>query len=142
MFQTRVKVQIAFLVIFLLGFAAGALSLTVYNRRIERERQAAWTGRFDRERFVNQLTDAVGLLPDQMSGLNAILDETREEFLSLRKRLDPQFEEIRQRARNRLRGMLNPGQQASFDTFLNRWDEERRAKDQAALQPKTQERKP
>ena len=35
MVGTRVKVQFAFLLVFLLGFAAGALSLTVYHRRIE-----------------------------------------------------------------------------------------------------------
>ena len=142
MVGTRVKVQFAFLLIFLLGFAAGALSLTVYYRRVEAGRQSAWTGRFDRERYVTQMTEAVGLRSEQMGQLNAILDDTREEFLALRKRLNPQVEELKQRARKRIREMLNAEQQARFDTFMRRWDEERRVEEQAASGTKAQERRP
>ena len=141
MVGTRVKVQFAFLIIFLLGFAAGALSLTAYYRRIDAGRQSVWTGRFDRERYVKQMTEAVGLRPEQMGQLNAILDDTRGEFLVLRKRLNPEVEELRQRARNRIRGVLNAEQQARFEIFLKRWDEERRAEEQAASGLKAQERK-
>ncbi len=142
MVETRVKVLLAFLTIFLLGFAVGAMSLTVYHRRVETGRQSTWTGRFDRERYVKQMTEAVGIRPEQMAALNGVLDETRKEFLALRKRLDPQFDEIRQRARNRIRGILSPEQQARFELFVKRWDEERRAEEQAAIGPKAQERKP
>lgn len=142
MVEMRVKVLLAFLTIFLLGFAVGAMSLTVYHRRVETGRQSTWTGRFDRERYVKQMTEAVGIRPEQMAALNGVLDETRKEFLALRKRLDPQFDEIRQRARNRIRGILSPEQQARFELFVKRWDEERRAEEQAAIGPKAQERKP
>ncbi len=142
MVETRVKVRLAFLIIFILGFAAGALSFSVYSRRIETGRSTGWTGRFDRERYVKQMTEAVGLRPEQMDALNAILDETREGFLALRKRLNPQFDEIRQQARNRIRRILNPDQQGRFDLFLKRWDEERRSEEQAASGPKARERKP
>ena len=142
MMGTRAKVLLAFLAIFVLGFAAGALSLNIYFSRIEARRQSAWTGRFDRERYVKQMTGAVGIRLEQMGSLNAILDETREEFLELRKRLNPQFDEIRQRARNRVRAILDAEQQTRFDEFLKRWDEERRLQEQGASGPKAQERKP
>ncbi|HLC21418.1 MAG TPA: hypothetical protein VJM10_04840 [Candidatus Methylomirabilis sp.] len=142
MVETRVKVLLAFLTIFLLGFAVGAMSLTVYHRRLETGRQSTWTGRFDRERYVKQMTEAVGIRPEQMAALNGVLDETRKEFLALRKQLNPQFDEIRRRARNRIRGILSPEQQARFELFVKRWDEERRAEEQAAIGPKAQERKP
>ncbi len=142
MVETRVKVLLAFLTIFLLGVAVGAMGLTVYHRRVETRRQSTWTGRFDRERYVKQMTEVVGIRPEQMAALNGILDETREEFLALRKRLDPQFDEIRQRGRNRIRGILDAEQQARFNQFVKRWDEERRAEEQAASGAKPQERKP
>jgi hypothetical protein len=142
MVETRMKVLLAFLAIFVLGFAAGALSLTAYNRRVEAGRQSTRAGKFDRERYVKQMTEAVGIRPQQIGALNAILDETREEFLALRRRLDPQFEEIRQRARNRIRGILDAEQQARFNQFVKRWDEERRAEEQAATRQKVQDRKP
>ena len=142
MVETRAKVLLAFLSIFVLGWAAGALSLNIYFNRIESRRQSAWTGRFDRERYVKQMTEAVGIRPEQMGSLNAILDETREEFLKLRKRLNPQFDEIRQRARSRIRANLDTEQRARFDQFLKRWDDERRLQEQAVSGPKMQERKP
>lgn len=142
MVETRVKVRLAFVSIFILGIAAGALGVSVYYRGIESGRPSGWTGRFDRERYVKQMTEAVGLKQEQMGALNAILDETREEFLALRSRLHPQFDEVRQRARVRIRGILNADQQGRFEAFLNRWDEERRAEEQAASGPKTPAQKP
>ena len=142
MIRTRVKVQFAFLAIFLLGFAAGALSLSAYQRRVDPARQAVWAGKFNRERYVRELREAVGLHPEQMGALNAALDETRDEFLALRKRLQPQFEEVRQRARQRIRGVLNADQQPRFEAFVKQWDEERRVEEQAASQSRASERKP
>lgn len=134
MVGTRVKVGLAFLSIFLLGFAVGALSLSAYHRQADPARQAIWTGKFNRERYVRELTEAVRLEPGQMGALNAVLDETREDFLALRRRLQPQFEEVRQRARQRIRGVLNADQQPRFEAFLKKWDEERRAEEAAASQ--------
>jgi hypothetical protein len=140
--ETRVKAQLAIVTVFLLGVAAGALGLTMYSRWIDAGRPPGWTGKFDRERYVKQMTEAVGLDPEQMGPLDAILDETREEFLAMRKRLSPQIDEVRQRARDRVRGILNADQQPRFEAFLKRWDEERRAEEQAAAAPKVGERKP
>lgn len=141
MIETRAKVGLAFLVVFLLGFAAGALSLSAYLHRVDPARQTVWTGKFNRERYVRELTDAVRLQPDQMGALNAALDETREEFLALRRRLQPQFEEVRQRARQRIRSILITDQQPRFEAFVKRWDEERRSEEAAASQSKASERK-
>ena len=142
MVETRVKVRLAFVSIFILGIAAGALGVSVYYRGIDPGRPSGWTGRFDRERYVKQMTGAVGLQPEQMGALNAILDETREEFLALRARLRPQFDEVRQRARVRIRGILSADQQGRFEAFLKRWDEERRAEEQALAASKPQPSKP
>ena len=142
MVETRVKVRLAFVSIFILGIAAGALGVSVYYRGIESGRASGWTGRFDRERYVKQMTEAVGLQPEQMGALNAILDETREGFLALRARLRPQFDEVRQRARVRIRGILSADQQGRFEAFVKRWDEERRAEEQALAASKPQPSKP
>ena len=138
MVETRVKVRLAFVSIFILGIAAGALGVSVYYRGIESGRPSGWTAGFDRERYVKQMTEAVGLQPEQMGALNAILDETREGFLALRARLRPQFDEVRQRARVRIRGILSADQQGRFEAFLKRWDEERRAEEQALAASKPQ----
>jgi hypothetical protein len=140
--ETRVKAQLAIVTVFLLGVAAGALGLTMYSRWIDPGRPSGWTGKFDRERYVKQMTEAVGLKPEQLGPLDAILHETREEFLAMRKRLAPQIDEVRRRARDRVRGILHADQQPRFEAFLKRWDEERRVEEQAAAAPKVGERKP
>ena len=142
MVETRVKVRLAFVSIFILGIAAGVLGVSIYSGRIEPGRPSGSAGRFDRERYVKQMTVAVGLQPEQMGALNAILDETREEFLALRARLRPQFDEVRQRARVRIRGILNADQQRRFEALVKRWDEERRAEEQAASGAKAERRAP
>ena len=134
MIETRAKVGFAFLIVFLLGGAAGALSWSAYLHRIDPARHTVWTGRFNRERYVRELTEAVRIQPEHMGALNAALDETREEFLTLRRRLQPQFEDVRQRARQRIRSILNAEQQPRFEAFVKRWDEERRAEEAAASQ--------
>ena len=65
MIETRAKVGLAFLVVFLLGVAAGALSWSAYLHRVDPARQAVWTGRFNRERYVRELMEAVRLQPDR-----------------------------------------------------------------------------
>ena len=142
MMETRGKVRLAFVIVFLLGVAAGALGLTMYSRWSDTGRPSGWTGKFDRERYVKQMTEAVGLKPEQMGPLDAILDETRKEFLAMRKRLSPQIDEVRQRARDRVRGILHADQQPRFEAFLKRWDEERRAEEQALAASKPQPSKP
>ncbi len=142
MMEARAKVGFAFFAVFLLGLAAGALSLSAYQRRVDPVRQAMWIGQFNRERYVKELKETVGLHPEQMGALHAILDETREEFLALGKRLRPQFDEVRQRARRRIRGILDAGQQPRFATFIKQWDEQRQAEMQAASQSKASGRKP
>lgn len=141
MMQMRAKVGFAFLAVFLLGVAAGALGLSAYQRQVDPVRQAMWIGKFDRERYVRELRETVELRPEQMGALNAILDETREEFLALGKRLRPQFDEVRQQARRRIREILDVDQQPRFDTFIKQWDERRQAEIQAASQPASSERK-
>lgn len=142
MMATRAKVGFAFFAVFLLGVAAGALSLSAYQRRADSTRQPIWTVKFNRERYVKELTKAVQLRTEQMGALDAALDQTREEFLALRRRLQPQFEEVKQRARQRIRSILNSDQQPRFEAFIKTWDEERRMEEAAAAQSKASERKP
>jgi hypothetical protein len=132
MMETRAKVRLAFAVTFLLGVLAGALGLFAYARWGEMPQPSGWTRGFDRDRYVRQLREAVGLRPDQMRELDVILDEARDEFLAVRRRLRPEFDALRQRARQRIRGILTGEQHQRFEEFIGRWDEERLARERAA----------
>ena len=111
-------------VVFALGVAAGALGIRLYERASAGSAERGW-GRFDRAQYGSRLTRDLELTADQQQALNRILDDTRTEFVELRKTIAPQVTEIKERARGRIRTMLTPDQQPRFEAFLKAWDAER-----------------
>jgi Spy/CpxP family protein refolding chaperone len=57
--------------------------------------------------------------------VQAIIDETRNEYRALRTELRPRFEEPRQKARARIRALLTPEQQQKFDGMIAQQDAQR-----------------
>lgn len=121
---TRAKGALLLLLAFLLGAATGGLGFGLY-----RERTGWWGSRRDPARFqqfqLNRLTRELELRPDQRQQVEAVLRETGQEFTRLREEIGPRVREIRARSRDRIRSVLDPGQQAKFETLAAEW--ERRA---------------
>ncbi len=109
--------------VFVLGCATGAALDVLYHSRAaggrhdgrERDMQA----RFDAMRRDLDLTD------EQATAIRAILDETRNEYRTLRTELRPRFEEPRLKARARIRALLTPAQQQKFDAVVAQQDSRR-----------------
>ncbi len=120
---------IVFILVFALGVATGALGLRVYERSYGPSATGGW-GRFDRARYVSRLTRDLDLTADQQQKLNRIVDQTRTEFMELRKTIAPQVSEIKQRARGQIRAMLTPDQQGRFEAFLKEWEAEKQRRDE------------
>jgi Spy/CpxP family protein refolding chaperone len=99
-------VRAAALVIFLLGFAAGALAPSAYR---------AWTrdgdGRRDR---IERMSDELKLTPEQKERVRQIFGETRTRLEALRKESEPRFAEIRRDADERIKQVLTPEQWEQF----------------------------
>lgn len=110
--------------VFALGLATGALGLRLYERSYGATAEGRW-GHFDRERYVSRLTTDLQLTADQRNELDRILDETRAEFMKFRETIRPQVQEIKTRARGRIREMLTPDQQQRFEVFLKEWEAEK-----------------
>jgi Spy/CpxP family protein refolding chaperone len=75
--------------------------------------------RFEKMRTELKLTD------EQTKAVQAIIDETRNEYRALRTELRPRFEEPRQKARARIRALLTPEQQQKFDGMIAQQDAQR-----------------
>ena len=102
------QVRVAALVIFVIGFAAGALALNVYKRWA---RTNAVQSRGDRfERMIERLN----LNADQKTQVHQILGDTRAQLQTLRKESEPRFDEIRRQADERLQKVLTPEQWQQF----------------------------
>lgn len=116
--KSKWRLRVAVLIVFVLGFAAGALALNVYKRW---QPGRAEGGR--RERF-EQMLDRLQLTAEQKSQVNQILGDTRGQLQALRKESEPRFDEIRRQADEKLQTVLSPEQWKQFqqerETFRRR----------------------
>ena len=118
--HTRLKVWLVLLVVFVLGSITGAALTGLYRSRAGADRpERAMHERFEKMRRELNLTD------EQTKSVSAILDDTRNEYRSLRAELRPRFEEPRQKARTKIRALLTPEQQQKFDALVAQHDTQR-----------------
>jgi Spy/CpxP family protein refolding chaperone len=105
--KSKWQVRIAALLIFVIGFAAGALALNAYKR---------WgrSGAESRSERFEQMLGRLNLSADQKTQVHQILSDTRGQLQSLRKESEPRFEEIRRQADERLQKVLTAEQWQQF----------------------------
>ena len=106
--QSGRLVRTAAAIIFLLGFAAGALTLSAYRAWRRTEAQPTRQDRF------RQLSERLQLSAEQETQVRQIFDETRSQLDALRKESEPRVQEIRRQADDRLRQTLTPEQWQRF----------------------------
>ena len=98
------QVRGAVLAIFLLGFVAGALTITAYQ---------AGRGRFNadgrRDRY-EQMLDRLNLTAEQRPQVEQILKDSRAEVFKMRRESEPRFAELRRQTDERLQAILTPEQ--------------------------------
>lgn len=106
------QVRVAALVVFILGFTAGALALNVY-RRLSPPRFDGSSSSSRRERF-EQMLNRLQLNEEQKTQVRQILSDTRTQLQALRKETEPRFDEIRRQADEKLQKVLTPEQWKQF----------------------------
>jgi len=106
--RNKWQVRLAAIVIFLLGFAAGALTLNAYKRWSRSGVEASRQDRFER------MLDTLQLNADQKTQIHQILEDTREQLQALKKESEPRVSEIRQQTDERLQKVLTPDQWKQF----------------------------
>jgi Spy/CpxP family protein refolding chaperone len=116
--HTTLKVWLVLVVVFLLGSFTGGAVTGFYHAMARSDRNAP------HDRFEKMRRD-LSLTEDQTKSVSTILDETRNEYRSLRAELRPRFEEPRQKARTRIRALLTPEQQQKFDAMVVQQDAQR-----------------
>ncbi len=105
--QNKWQIRVAAIVIFVLGFAAGALALNIYRG------WAHGAGRNQTDRF-DQLAARLQLNADQKAKVQQIFGDTRQRLQALRKESEPRVNEIRQQTDQRLQEVLTPEQWQRF----------------------------
>ena len=126
--SSQTKARFIVVTVFVIGFAAGALSLNLYqqltnSKSKDRPQRGA-------EMIVERMNRAVGLTQPQQEQIKKILDETNEKYRDLRinliepriKDVEPQFSAVRQESRDRIRALLTPEQLPKYEQMIQERD--------------------
>jgi len=132
----KLKVFILFLAVFALGsVAGGTIDRFLGSRASATSRPPSIR---DGEPYLAVLDSQLHLTREQAAEMRSILNETRDEYKALCGAVKPRYNDVRDRARTRLRALLSPDQQAGFDSIVN--DENCNCPDQNKDQIKDQTR--
>ena len=113
--------------VFLLGAALGGLGGYVFTHQKYTVTTAApTTDAAKRAQKVQELTRVANLTPEQSQQLDAIIADIQSQMKSIRKTVEPQFNEAREKGRERIRAILNAEQRPKFEEFIRKLDEERK----------------
>ena len=110
--KTKWQIRLAVLLIFLIGFVAGALSLDFYRSRNVMSSSRDMRGRFDR------VFDKLNLTPEQKDQVKAIFDDARAQLNVIRKESEPKSREVRKQTDDRLQAVLTPEQWQQFQQMM------------------------
>ena len=121
--RTRLKIWLVLALVFALGCVTGAALDVLYHARTNA--RSADAHAHDRQAHFDAMRRELNLTDEQATAIRAILDETREEYRTLRAELRPRFEEPRMKARARIRALLTPEQQQKFDAMAAQQDSKR-----------------
>jgi Spy/CpxP family protein refolding chaperone len=129
--STRIKIWIVFAAVFALGTVTGAALDGVYRSRASVVRHGDEDRKRDANAHFDKMRRDLNLTDEQATKMRAVLDETRNEYRSLRAELRPRFDEPRLKARARIRELLDETQRQKFDAVTAEMDAKRDAQERA-----------
>ncbi|HTQ85053.1 MAG TPA: hypothetical protein VMI93_02480 [Candidatus Solibacter sp.] len=128
----KLKAATLVICVFLTGTVVGGLAVHVFGDRIWNTRAADPAAQLNKSELLQQLNTQLQLSPEQRAQIDGIMNGTLSEYDRILTPLGPQFEQVRQQGRQRIRAVLTPDQLPKFESFIRQLDEQR-AK---ATQPK------
>lgn len=116
------------LAFFIAVFAAGAAVGVVTDRYLQREKlQRQWG---DQRAMRTRLADDLGMTAAQRASLDSLLDDRNRQYDSLMAPVRPTLDSLGAVTRQRLRQLLTPEQQATYDQIQREREEARRREKQ------------
>jgi hypothetical protein len=121
--NSQTKARLIVVSVFVIGFAAGALALNLYQQ-LSRS-SSSNVPHNGTEFLLKRMNDKVGLSSDQQEQIKKILDETNDKYKDLRgelepriKDFEPRFNAVRQESRDRIRALLRPEQLPKYEQMI------------------------
>jgi Spy/CpxP family protein refolding chaperone len=124
------KALVLVFVLFVLGIALGSMGTYLVTTRVLAARPVAASAHTPGHAMA-VFTRDLNLTVDQQTQIQAILNDTRGKYAQLHEKLDPEYEQVRQQGRQRIRQVLTPQQLPKFEDLLRQMDEDRRQRQAA-----------
>ena len=128
--NSQSKARVIVVSVFMIGFAAGALALNLYQQLTASKGKDG--PRNGTEVLIRRMNEKVGLSSDQQEQIKKILDETNDKYREIRKDLEPRikdfeprFNAVRQESRDRIRGLLTSEQLPKYEQMVTEHDKMR-----------------
>lgn len=126
--SSKQKARMIVVSVFIIGFAAGALSLNLYQRLTSSSPEKVDPR--DRTGFIiKKMNDRMDLTADQQARLKEIIDNTGQRYLDIRKKMEPwmkdfepQFDAVRQQGREAIRTVLTEKQLPAYQEMVDEQD--------------------
>jgi Spy/CpxP family protein refolding chaperone len=126
--QGNRKAVLLVFVLFALGIALGSVGTYLVTTQVQAARpHASLTHNY--AGTVAMFTHGLSLSPDQEKQLESIFNDMRGNYAALHEKLDPEYEQVRQQGRDRIRQILTTEQRPKFEDLLRQIDEDRRRRD-------------
>jgi hypothetical protein len=135
MLKTRSSALLSLILVFLSGTLVGAVSYRLYmvNTVNSGGGSSGRPPRMDpeevRKRRINEMRDKVKLDEAQVSKLNVIYDNTRQQFHDLKKRGDEEGRQIWDAQKDAVRAILRPDQLPLYEQHMKEIDEQRKRRE-------------
>jgi Spy/CpxP family protein refolding chaperone len=114
--KSKWQIRLAVLLIFVIGFIAGALTMSIYRDRV----RAGWSPRGGRGSFgFERVIGRLNLTPEQEAQVKDIFNDARSKLIELRKESGPKFGDVRRETDERLRAVLSPEQWEQFQQIVS-----------------------
>ena len=115
-------VKLYALLVFLSGALVGGVAVQFYNARTVRGYNPADM----RAKYAEEIRTRLSLNVDQTKRLEAVLEDTHQQFRALREKYRPEVKHIQEYQAQKIREMLDENQRREYDKMRLERDEKRR----------------
>jgi len=117
--RSKLGVVLLWILIFLLGGIAGAVSHYLYCDHLKATSPAS-PARKSSDEIINEMALFLRLDASQKESLKTIFDESRMRYRELNQQYQPQYKAIRNETNERIKGMLREDQKSRFEEWIKR----------------------
>src|SRR5499433_3591825 len=110
----KLRVRLAIVAIFLLGFVAGGLAVNLYRQGNPGGAQGKDLRPLHRGGGIESMLKVLNLTDQQKQEVDQILADTRQRFMEIHRASEPQMSEIKRQTRERLKTVLTEDQWNHF----------------------------